>query len=110
MDSRNTTDQQQLLAEMARTGSENRREASVVISPGARVTGWAIKVKSHVAYNVYNVRAIVVGDPGSTPFEIGEQMEAVNLAESFLDEGTVPAGKCAIMCRVGGANVFYAAP
>jgi len=110
MDSRNITDQQQLLAELAWTGSTNREETSVVISPGARVTAWAIKVKSHVTHNVYNVRAIVVGEPGSMPFEIGEQMQAVNLAESFLSQGTVSAGKCAVMCRVGETNVFYAVP
>jgi hypothetical protein len=74
------------------------------------VTGWAVTVKSHVAYNVYNVRAIVVGDPGSAPLEVGEQVQAVNLAESFLTQGTVPAGKCAMMCRVGETNVFYTVP
>jgi len=110
MDSRNTTDQQELLAELARRGSENRQENSVVISPGAKVTGWAIKVKSHVDYNIYNVRTIVMGVPGSMPFEMGDQMEAVNLAEPFLSQGTVPAGACAIMCRVGETNVFYAVP
>lgn len=110
MDSRNTTDQQQLLADLARTGSENRQETSVVVSPGTRVTGWAIKVKSHVDHNIYNVCAIVIGVPGSIPFEIGEQLEAVNLAESFSSQGTVPAGKYAIMCRVGETNVFYAVP
>jgi hypothetical protein len=83
---------------------------SVVVSPGAKVTGWAIKIKSHVAYNVYSVRVIVMSVPGSMPFELGEQMEAVNLAESFLSQGTVSAGKCAIMCRVGETNVFYAVP
>jgi len=110
MDSRNVTDQQQLLAELARTGSKNRQESSVVISPGAKVAGWAVKVKSHVEYNIYNVCAIVIGVPGSMPFEIGEQMQAVNLAESFLSQGTVPAGRYGIMCRVGETNVFYAVP
>ena len=110
MDSRCITDQQQILAELASAGSENRREASVVVSPGARVTGWAVVVKGHVAYNAYNVRAIVLGSPGSTPLEIGEQMQAINLAEPFLSQGTVAPGKCAIMCRVGETNVFYATP
>lgn len=110
MDNRSITDQQQLLAELAWTGSENRQEPSVVVSPGARVTGWAVVVKSHAAYNVYNVRAIVVGSPGSTPLEIGETIQAINLAESFLNQGTVPAGKYAIMCRVGETNIFYAVP
>ncbi len=110
MDSRNVTDQQQLLAELARTGSENRQESAVVISPGARVVGWAVKVKSHVAYNRYKVCAVVITVPGLTPIEIGEQMEAVNLAEPFLSQGTVAAGKYGIMCRVGEVNVFYAVP
>jgi hypothetical protein len=110
MDSRNMTDQQQLLAELARTGSENRQETSVVISPGARVTSWAVKVKSRVVYNVYKVRAVVMGVSGSIPSEIGEQIEAVNLAEPFLSEGSLAAGRYAIMCRVGESNVFYAVP
>ena len=101
MDGRNITDQQQLLAELARAGSGNRQESSVVISPGARVTAWAVKVKSHVDYNVYNVCAVVIGANGSVPLEIGEPMEAVNLAEPFLSQGTVPAGKYGILCRVG---------
>ena len=80
----------------------------VVAYPGARVTAWAIKVKSHLSYNVYKVRAVVIGDPGSIPVEIGDQVEAVNLAESFLDEGTLSAGAYAVMFRVGERNVFYA--
>jgi hypothetical protein len=110
MNDRHITDQQQLLAELARTGSENRQESTVVISPGARTAGWAVTVKSHVQYNVYSVRAVVIGVPGSIPVEVGEEVEAVNLAESFLDQGTVPTGKYAVMCRIGETNVFYAVP
>jgi len=82
----------------------------VVVSSGAKVIACAVKVKFHVAYIVYSVRAIVVDVPGSMPFEMGDPMEAVNLAEPFLNQGTVPAGACAIMCRVGETNVFYAVP
>ena len=110
MDARFMTDQQQFLAELARAGSENRRENALVISPGARVGAWAVKVKSHVDYNVYRVCAVVIGDTGSMPVEIGDQMEAVNLAESFLAQGSLAAGKYALMCRVGERNVFYAVP
>ncbi len=110
MENRHITDQQQLLAQLAREGSENRRETSTVISPGAGVTAWAVKVKSHVAYNVYRVRAVVLGDTGTVPTEIGEQSEAVNLAESFLNQGTLAAGTYALLCRVGEKNVFYAVP
>jgi hypothetical protein len=110
MDSRTITDQQQLLAELARTGSQNRQEPSVVISPGGRATAWAVKVKSHIAYNTYNVRVVVLGETGSIPVEMGEQMVATNLAESFLSQGTLAAGKYALMCRLGESNVFYAIP
>jgi hypothetical protein len=110
MDTRHITDQQQLLAQMARDGSANRRETSAVVSPGGQVTAWAVKLKSHVSHNVYMVRAVVVGDPGILPSEIGEEMEATNLAESFLSEGTLAPGVYAVLCRVGDKNVFYAVP
>lgn len=110
MSQRHVTDETQVLADLAREGSADRREASVVVSPGAGVTAWAVKVKSHVAYNVYQVRAVIVGDAGSIPAEIGAQMEATNLAESFLSQGSLPAGTYAVMCRVGDQNVFYAKP
>ncbi len=109
MENRHLTDQQQLLAEMARAGSETRRETSTVVSPGARIPARVVVVKGRVAYNVYTVRAVVIGSPGELPMEIGEQMEAVNVAESFLSEGTLASGTYAIVSRVGEKNVFYAA-
>jgi len=101
---------QQLLKRLARKGSEGTQEVSVVTSPGARAAAWAVKVKSNSSYNVYNVIAVVIGDAGSLPVEIGGQTEAVNLAESFLQQGTLPAGTYAVMFRVGDKNVFYAKP
>jgi hypothetical protein len=89
-------------------GVINTGEVSVVTSPGARAAAWAVKVKSNSSYNVYNVVAVVIGDAGTVPAEIGQQMQAVNLAESFLEEGTLPAGTYAVMFRVGDKNVFYA--
>jgi hypothetical protein len=84
------------------------QEVSVVTSPGARAAAWAVKVKNHVSYNVYNVCAVQLGNAGSAPVEIGQQIQAVNLAESFLNQGTLPAGTYAVMSRVGDKNVFYA--
>jgi hypothetical protein len=104
----NLADSQQLLQRLARTGTEARRETSVVTSPGARAAAWAVKVKSNSSYNVYNIQAVQIGEPGSLPFEIGQEMQAVNLAESFLQQGTLPAGTYVLMCRVGEKNVFYA--
>ena len=100
----------QLLERLGREGSQKEREVSIVTSPGAREAGWAVKVKSHSSYNVYNDIAVEIGDAGSLPVEIGQQMQAVNLAESFLQEGTIVAGTYAAMLRVRDKNVFYAEP
>ena len=110
MDSRHITDQQQVLAALAREGSENRREGLAVVSPGGGTTVWAAKVKSHVAYNVYTVLTVVLGDTGAMPYEIGEAMTATNLAESFLAPGVLTAGTYAIVCRVADKNVFHVVP
>jgi hypothetical protein len=110
MENRHITDQQQLLAELAREGFQSRRETSTVVSPGARIPARAVTVKSRIAYNVYRVRAVVIGNPGAAPIEIGEQMEAINLAESFLTEGSLAPGVYAVMSRVGEKNVFHAVP
>jgi hypothetical protein len=110
MESRYVTDQQQLLAQMAREGPENRRETSAVISPGGGVTVWAVRVQSQVSCNVYMVRTVVIRGTGDIPDEIGGPMEATNLAESFVTQGTLTPGTYALMCRMGEKNVFYAAP
>jgi len=104
----NVVDTQQLLERLARAGSQETGEVSVVTSPGARAAAWAVKVKSHSSYNVYNVRAVVIGDAGSLPVEIGGQMQAVNMAESFLQQGQLSAGTYVVMFRVGEKYVFYA--
>jgi hypothetical protein len=106
----NITEGQQTLERLARQGSEQAQEVSVVTSPGARAAAWAVKVKSNSSYNVYNVVAVVIGAAGSIPVEIGGQMQAVNLAESFMQQGTLPAGTYTVMFRAGDKNVFYAKP
>lgn len=86
------------------------QEILIVTSPGARAAAWAIKVKSHSSYNVYNVVVVELGGPGSLPVEIAKQTQAVNLAEPFHEQGTLPEGTYAVMSRVGDKNVFYATP
>lgn len=105
-----TRENQQLLGRLARQDSQARSEVSVVTSPGARASAWAVRVKSNASYNVYNVRAVVIGDPGSLPIEVGGETQAVNLAESFTQQGELPAGKYVVMCRAGDKNIFYARP
>ena len=104
----NFTDSQQFLERLNRQGLPETKETVVVTSPGARVTAWAVKIKSLSSYNWYNVRAVEMGEEGSLPVEYGSQMKAVNLAESFLQDGQLPAGTYVLMCRIGNKNVFYA--
>jgi len=108
--SANIVNRQQVLDRLCRTGSQGMDETDVVTSPGARATAWAVKVKSNSSYNIYNVVAVVINDAGSAPTEIGQQMQAVNLAESFTQTGTLPAETYAVMARVGGKNVFHVKP
>jgi hypothetical protein len=104
------TEGRQTLDRLARQGSEQAQELSVVISPGSRAAAWGVKVKSHVSYNVYNVVTVEIGPAGTLPVEIGGQMEAVNLAEPFTQQGTLAGGTYAVMSRTGDKNVFYAKP
>lgn len=110
MDHRHITDQQQLLAEMAREGSANRRENSALISAGTEAGAWTVRVKSHVTHNVYSVRRVLIEEAGLPPLEVGEQVEAFNLAESFLDTGSLTPGAYTVMHRVGDQNVFHITP
>ena len=110
MTDRHVTDQQRLLAVMARAGAANRQETSLLVSSGDRTTAWAVKIKNHVDYNVYKVGRVVVEGAGVSPTEFGEEVEATNLAESFLSQGTLSIGTYALMCRVGEKNIFYAVP
>lgn len=103
-------DGRQILDRLSREGPQGAAEITMVTSPGARATAWAVKVKSLSSYNVYNVIAVVINDAGTAPTEIGQQMQAVNLAESFTQQGTLPAGTYALMARVADKNVFYAKP
>lgn len=103
----NSIEVQQALQRLVRMGSEDSREVSVVTSPGTRAASWSVKIKSLSSYNVYNVKVVEIGDPGSLPIEIGGEMQAVNLAESFLQSGSLPAGTYAVMSRAVNKNVFY---
>jgi hypothetical protein len=106
----NIVNRQQVLDRLCRTSSPGPGEIAVVTSPGARATVWAVKIKSNSSYNIYNVIAVVINDAGSVPTEIGQQTKAVNLAESFTQTGTLPAGTYAVMARVGNKNVFHVKP
>jgi hypothetical protein len=106
----NIVNRRQVLDRLCRADPQGTGEIAIVTSPGARAAAWAVKVKSNSSCNVYNVTAVVINNAGSVPTEIGQQMQAVNLAESFTQTGTLPAGTYAVMARVGDKNVFHVKP
>ncbi len=103
----NLAQPQQELDRLIRKGPQETDKSSVVTSPGAVAAIWAAKVKSLSSYNVYNVRAVELGEPGAVPAEIGTQMQAINLAEPFTQSGQLALGTFVVMSRVGDKNVFY---
>ncbi len=110
MDKRHITDEQQVLTSLAREAQAHRKETSAVVSGNAGSVVWPMKVKSHVDRNVYLVRAVVLGEPGGLPVEIGQELDATNLAESFSAQGVLPAGTYVIAFRTGPQYIFYAQP
>ena len=99
---------QQALEQLSRAPSQRTGDTTMVTSPGSGTIVWAAKVKSNCSYNLYNVIAVVIGDAGTEPVEIGQQTQAFNLAESYDQQGTLAAGTYIVMFRVGNNNVFYA--
>jgi hypothetical protein len=103
-------DSKQLLKQLSRAGSPGVGEIAVVASPGDRAPAWVVKIKSNSSYNIYNVVAVVINAPGTLPSEIGQEVQAVNLAEPFTQIGTLSAGTYTVMSRVGDKNVFCVEP
>lgn len=110
MHERHVTDQQQVLADLARRGADNRRELSMAVGPAVSTEAQPVTVIGHAGCNVYHVQPVLLGDMGTPPTPIGEPTEAFNLAEPFHDQGTLSAGAHALMFRLGDKNAFYAAP
>lgn len=86
-------------------------EHALVAVAGATVPAWTVKVTSLDSYNFYNVRQVSVNAPGVLPSTVGSNdVQAYNLAESFLSSGNVASGTYAVMWRVGDKNVIYVEP
>ncbi len=102
------TQSDRILERLARTGSQGPSDISVVTSPGARASTFPAIIKSHYSYNYYNVCMVELRYPGSEPDEVGAQIQAVNLAESFSQTGSLANGTYVLMSKIGKKNVFYA--
>ena len=103
------TESRQLVERLAKRAVQ-AAEGSFLVSAGGVTVVVAAKIKELLAYNVYIVRAVELGETGTLPAEYGAEFEAVNLAESFLSQGQLSAGAIVLVCRAGSKNVFYAKP
>ena len=95
-----------MLSRLSRQPSERIVDSAIVTSPGAATQTWAVKIKS----NIYNVINIKINEAGSEPTEIGQQVQAINMAEPFDQQGGLSAGTYVVMSRIGDKNIFYAEP
>ncbi len=100
-------EQQQFVERLLRS-SEGLSESAFVTSAGGKIVGFVAEVVSKYDYNYYNVRTVEVDIIGTDPTIIGNQVRAVNVAESFTSQGNLPAGSYVIIFRVGDKYVFYA--
>lgn len=107
-DDKYVSNTQQVLEQLSRAPSQRTGDSTMVTSPGSGTIAWVAKIKSNSSYNFYNVIAIVISKAGTEPVEIGEQTQAFNLAESFVQQGALAVGTYIVMFRVGSNNVFYA--
>jgi hypothetical protein len=100
------TQSQEYLDWLARNDSSQLRELETVTSPGARQNAWAVVVKSRKQFNVYAVAIVLLNEPGVMPTELGGELEATNLAESFWLDGQLAAGTYTVMFRIADKYVF----
>lgn len=87
---------------------EQMQEVQGVVSPGAAIQTFNCKVKSLFSHNVYKVRMVEIGPPGSLPVELGSEFEAVDLSDDFSDPaGDVPIGSIVVVAKVANKYVFH---
>ena len=83
------------------------QQSQVVISPGPSQQVFACKVKSLVSHNFYNVVMIEIVAPGAVPIEFGDQFQAVDLTDDFINPASdVPLGSIISVARVGKKYIF----
>jgi len=104
----NLKQKDQVVAGLSRQSSQADKETSIAASVGAQSGGWVAEVISNQSYNHYNVRAVELGEAGSSPIGTSHEMTAINVAESFYNEGSLALGTYVVLSRVGVNYVFYA--
>lgn len=98
---------QQLIEQLSRS-SGALNESSFVTSTGGKAAGFVAEVISKYDRNRYYVKIAEVGILGAVPIAMGNQFIAVNVAESFTAQGSLPAGTYVIISKIGDYYCFYA--
>jgi hypothetical protein len=106
----NITNRQQELDRLCREPSVRFKETAILNSPGTGTLVHTVRIQGNSSYNVYNVANVTLGDPGCEPVAVGMDDQAINLAEPFDQQGTVPVGTYVIIFRLGNKYIFYAKP
>ncbi len=101
------TNRQQELDRLSRE-PERIKETTIISSPGSNTSAWLARIQQNVSYNIYDVINVVLEEPGSEPIAMGLQAQAINIAEPFDEQGTLPIGTYVIIFRLGNKYVFYA--
>ncbi|MDD5135405.1 MAG: hypothetical protein PHP01_08350, partial [Phycisphaerae bacterium] len=99
-------ERQQFVERLSRNSGRDD-ENFFVMSAGDKVTSFVAQVIEKYDYNYYIVRAVELGEPGSEPTVIGNEVVAVNVAEPFLLQGNLPADTYIVMFKIGENYVFY---
>ncbi|OHB60708.1 MAG: hypothetical protein A2Y12_10790 [Planctomycetes bacterium GWF2_42_9] len=100
-------EQQQMINRLMRSG-DGLNENAFVTSAGGKIAGFVARVISLNEYNHYNVRAVQINPSGIEPTIVGNEVVAVNVAEDFMQDGTLAAGTIVIMFKLGEYYCFYA--
>jgi hypothetical protein len=105
----NIINRQQELDRLSRE-PERLKESTIISSPGANTSAWLARIQENVSYNIYDVINVVLGEAGSEPVAMGLETQAINIAEPFDEQGTLPGDIYVIIFRLGNKYIFYAKP
>ena len=107
MNQRGITDYEKRLSERpARAEPVAAVEKYLISTTGGGPFTWTGRITDHITYNWYHVQPVCIGEPGSLPVALGPDRTACNLAESFMDQGTLAVGTYVVFRQVGEYYVF----
>ena len=98
----------QVLQRFAREESAGQKEIYSVSSTGQNPEVWIGKIIGLDSYNLYNVERVVPIGVGIAPLGLVDNIQAINVAESFTQQGQLATGVYVLVFKISEKNVFYA--